>query len=220
RAAPAPELVGTAGAEGWFALVMSVAPGTAAGPPWSDDGTRLVGEACAVAGGLRAPDALPRIGELLTDLDGWDRLAGLDDWEREHVATLAGHAQGWRDWTAGKFLVHQDVRGDNALVDVAAGRATLVDWSFACAGASWLDRARLAADLVAAGHRDGPAAALRAAGEVLSGLPEGASRFVVALAGMWRYRSTLPPLPGLPGLRDWQAARARALRPLLARLIR
>nr|WP_255644123.1 phosphotransferase [Actinoplanes polyasparticus] len=222
--APAPVLVGSVELDGWCALVMSVAEGVPAGPPWSDDGVRLVTAACELVSSLRAPALVPAIGQLLTDLDGWERLAAgepalLDGWERQHIATLAGLAAGWPEWTAGTTLVHQDVRADNAIVDVPGGRAVLVDWSFGCAGASWLDRARLAADIVCGGHRDGPAAALRSASRVLEGLPDDAARFVAALAGMWRYRSTLPAPPGHPTLRPWQSERARLVRPLLTSLI-
>jgi len=221
---PAPVLVGSVEVDGWCALVMSVAEGVPAGPPWTDDGVRLVVAACELVGSLRAPAVVPPIGQLLTDLDGWERLAAgdpalLDDWERQHVTALANLAAGWPEWTVGSTLVHQDVRADNAIVDVPAGRAVLVDWSFGCAGASWLDRARLAADIVGAGHRDGPAAGLRCASTILAGLPNGAGRFVVALAGMWRYRSTLPAPPGHPTLRLWQSERARLIRPLLTSLI-
>ena len=160
---------------------------------------------------------MPRIAELLTDLDGWELVTPADDWERRHVAALRAAAGGWREWTVGAALVHQDVRGDNALVD--GSNATLVDWSFGCAGAGWLDRARLAADVVCSGHRDGPAEAVRTARALLAKLPDG-ERFVAALAGMWRYRSTLPELPGLPGLRGWQQERARAVRSLLEQVLR
>ncbi|MFF5077803.1 hypothetical protein ACFY36_12170 [Actinoplanes sp. NPDC000266] len=215
-AAPAPALIGSAEVDGWFALIMSRVVGVPAGPPWDDRGARLVAGACAAIGRLPAPAGVPRIAELVTDLDGWDRAEPLDDWEREHAPRLARMARRWPEWTAGASLVHQDVRADNALI--GAHTATLVDWSFGCAGASWLDGARLAADVVAGGHSGGPGAALRMAEETLRALPEGASRFVAALAGMWRFRSTLPPPAGLPTLRSWQAARARALRPLLERL--
>jgi hypothetical protein len=216
--APAPALIGHATAGGWFALVMTAVAGEIAGPPWTDRGARLVAAACAVSGSLRAPGAVPPVADLLVDLDGWERLPDgqLDEWDREHAATMARRASGWREWTAGPFLVHQDVRADNALI--GNGTATLVDWSFCCAGASWLDRARLAADIVAAGHSGGAGAAVRAAREILRTLPAPAPGWVIALAGMWRYRSTLPPPAGLPALRAWQAARARALRPLLEEL--
>ncbi|MCM4079939.1 phosphotransferase family protein [Paractinoplanes hotanensis] len=222
--APAPVLVGSVEVGGWCALVMSVAEGVPAGPPWSDDGVRLVNAACEVVASLRAPAVVPPIGQLITDLDGWERLAAgepalLDDWERRHVTVLAGLAAGWPEWTTGTTLVHQDVRADNAMVDLPAGRAVLVDWSFGCAGASWLDRARLAADIVGAGHREGPAAGLRSASRILAGLPDEAASFVAALAGMWCYRSTLPAPPGHPTLRPWQRERARLIRPLLASLI-
>jgi hypothetical protein len=222
--APAPTLYGCADVDGWLALVMSAAAGKPAGPPWTAGSVRLVAAACDTIAALPAPQSVPVISDLLTDLDGWHKLAAgdgaaLDGWELRRAASLANLAADWRGWTAGAALVHQDIRADNAVVDHAAGRATLVDWSYGCAGANWLDRARLAADVVGTGHQDGPSAAVRAAVDILASLPQGAARFVVALAGMWRYRSTLPPLPGHPTLRPWQYQRALALRPLLATLL-
>lgn len=222
--APAPTLVGSADVDGWLALVMTVADGEPAGPPWTSSGIRLVASACEAIAVIPAPSSVPMICDLLTDLDGWHKLAGgdagrLDEWEHSHATALARLAAGWQDWTVGETLVHQDVRADNAVVDHAAGRATLVDWSFGCSGADWLDRARLAADVVCAGHQDGQSVALRAAVGILDLLPPGSARFVAALAGMWRYRSTLPALPGHPSLRRWQYERALAVRPLLAAVI-
>jgi hypothetical protein len=224
RGAPAPHLLGVAEWCGWIALVMSCAPGAAAGPPWTAGGVPLVARACEATSACVAPAVVPPILDLLTDLDGWAKLAAgqagpLDGWEAAHGTQLAARAEGWGAWTAGTWLVHQDIRADNAIVDHRSGCATLVDWSYCCAGANYLDRARLAADVVCTGHEDGPEAALAVALAILAPLPDEAARFVIALAGMWRYRSTLPPLPGSPTLRHWQYERARAIRPLLAALI-
>jgi hypothetical protein len=215
---PAPTLLGHAECDGWLALVMTVAAGEPAGPPWTTHAVRLVAAACETVSALPAPAGVPEIGELLIDLDGWRKLPAMamDEWEKRHAPALARLADGWQEWTAGETLVHQDVRADNAVVGPAA---TLVDWSFGCAGADWLDRARLAADIVCSGHRDGPSAALGAALGILDSLPGEPARFVAALAGMWRYRSTRPALPGLPTLRRWQYERALAIRPLLAALV-
>jgi hypothetical protein len=221
--APAPALLGRAEPDDWVVLVMSAAPGRPAGPPWTPPGIVAVTEACETIGSLAAPRALPPIGDILTDLDGWQKLAAtpdsLDRWETRHAPVLARLAAGCEDWTAGTALVHQDIRADNAIVDPGPGRATIVDWSYGCSGAAWLDRARLAADIVCTGHRDGTRAAVRAALDLLGTLPAGADRFVVALAGMWRYRSTTPELPGYPTLRAWQYERAQGLRPLLAAIV-
>lgn len=111
--------------------------------------------------------------------------------------------------------MHQDVRADNAIVDLDSGIGTLVDWSFACAGAAWLDRARLAADIVCTVHADGSDAALKAASSIRDAINEQGIMFVAALAGMWRLRSTLPPIASLPTYRQWQLSRSIAVRPLL-----
>ena len=50
---PAPRLVGAAAVGEWFVLVMSVAAGTPAGPPWDAAEVRAVARACAVVGATR-----------------------------------------------------------------------------------------------------------------------------------------------------------------------
>jgi hypothetical protein len=72
---------------------------------------------------------------------------------------------------------------------------------------------------VCPGHRDGPLVALQTEISIIDSLPGEAVGFVAALAGVWRYRSMLPALSGLPTLRYWQHARANAIRPLLEALV-
>ena len=66
--APAPTLFGCADVDGWLALVMSAAAGKPAGPPWMANNVRLVAAACETLAALPAPQAVPAISELLTDL--------------------------------------------------------------------------------------------------------------------------------------------------------
>jgi aminoglycoside phosphotransferase (APT) family kinase protein len=215
---PAPRLLHVIDDGDWIALVLSQVPGTPAGPPWTDLGVDLT--SAALSAMPVAPAGVPPIFDLLRDLDGWERLGEhADAWERRHAPWLAAAVADWPNWTAGQWVVHQDVRADNVIVDPVAGRATLVDWSFCCAGADWLDLARLAADVVCTGHADGPAVALAVAERILDGLPDPAWRFVAALAGMWRVRSTRPSDSAMPTMRAWQLDRAMSLRPLLDRWI-
>jgi hypothetical protein len=221
---PAPRLLRVVRVDSWIALITSRAPGQTAGPPWTSPAVHAVVAACDRVANHTAPDGAPPAVQRLPDLDGWTRLAdgtsgALDEWETRHVADLAAAAHGWREWAAGKSLTHLDLRADNALVDRDCATATLVDWGYGSAGAPWLDRSLLAADVVATGHADGPDAAVSEALAVLADCPPVASRFVIAQAGMWRRNSTLPPHAGMPYHRAWQRARARALRPLLSSLL-
>ncbi|GAA2519364.1 hypothetical protein Ahu01nite_092890 [Winogradskya humida] len=54
---------------------------------------------------------------------------------------------------------------------------------------------------------------------MLHTLPPDASRFVVALAGMWSIRATTIPDTVMPGISRRRRARSAALRPLVSRLI-
>lgn len=207
----------------WIALVMDVAAGKAAGPPWTTSSVAAVARACAVLAAVEAPGGLPPVVDGLPNLDGWAEVAAgpraLSDWEHRHIDRLVAATIGWRHWTAGPRLGHLDVRCDNAVVDPVTGRAVLVDWGYGCRAAAWLDRALLAADVVAAGHAEGPGPARRQALDLLADQPAEAARFVIAMAGMWRNNSTLPAHPGMPTHREWQRARATALQPLLASLL-
>jgi aminoglycoside phosphotransferase (APT) family kinase protein len=217
--APAARLRGVIEIDDWIALVTDRAPGTVAGPPWTTDTVAAVAAACAATAGVTAPAGVPPVLARQPDLDGWAKLAAqpgdLTAWETRHIGRLAAATTGWPDWTRGRQLTHQDIRSDNALIDPTDGTAVLVDWGSGTAGAPWLDRALLAADIVAAGHADGPEIARRQALNLLINQPAEASRFVLAQAGMWRRNSTLPAHPGMPTHRGWQRARADALQPLI-----
>jgi hypothetical protein len=221
--APAAAPLGVVEVGDWIALVTAVAPGRVAGPPWTPATIEAVARACTTTATIIAPATIPAVLDRLPDLDGWSALAAdprhLTTWERLHIEQLAQATTGWRHWTRGQHLTHQDIRCDNALVDPANGEAVLVDWGYGSAGAPWLDRALLAADVMAAGHADGPETARRQALSLLADQPTAASRFVIAQAGMWRRNSTLPPHPGMTTHRLWQRARATALQPLLEALI-
>ena len=193
----------------WLGVITEAVPGRPPGPPWT---TRSV-EATLVALDTlgTAPAGLPDPPEESRNWNGWRELltrdrSTLDPWELKRVEVLAGLESGWGTWTTGDALVHYDVRGDNALLGPAGVR--LVDWGFGSSGAAWMNRAGLAVDVMAAGS-------LGLALRCLDGCPPEAGRLAVALAGMWRRNSELPPHQGMPTHRAWQRQRADSLRPLL-----
>jgi hypothetical protein len=198
--------------ESWVGVVTEVVDGDHPGPPWttnSVDATLAAIERLGVA-----PGGLPPLVDRAPALDGWRELAssgrgGLDRWEHDRIDLLASLETGWEQWTGGDRLVHFDVRGDNAIT--AGDGVRLVDWSFGCRGASWIDRSLLAADVAASGQPDGVVLAERC----LRGVPTEAMRLIIIFAGMWRRNSTLPHHPGLPTHRAWQRHRAENLRPLV-----
>jgi aminoglycoside phosphotransferase (APT) family kinase protein len=231
---PMPELLSVVEHGAWIGLVLTAARGVVPGPPWDAYAVDDVAGACRQVGTVQAPEGLPAVLERLPSLDGWEALASgedrpLDEWQAVYASPCADLVRGWRSWTAGRTLAHNDVRCDNVLRADDHG-VTLVDWSSAAAAAPWLDLAQLAADVMASGisssvtvgataAEDQASASLEAALGLLASLPEDAGRFVVALAGMLRRNSALPPHPALPTMRAWQAARADRLQPLVEALV-
>ncbi len=236
---PAPRLLAVVRTREWIVLATTWVDGPSTGAPWTSAAVGAVAAACAQVAAHPAPASTPRCADRYEGLDGWASLASgepsadvghckarddwkardgwtvRDAWEARHAERFADLATGWREWIGGDSLVHHDVRGDNAVIDRRTGEATLVDWAFGGQGAPWLDRAWLATDIVAAGHIGGPTRAVDEAMRLLATAPIEASRFVVAVAGMWRFNATLRPHPGMSTHRRWQLDRARALRPLL-----
>lgn len=208
----------------WVVIVTEAASGSVVGPPWRSQHVAAATEAVTLLSAHTDVVGLPPALDRLPSLDGWELLAArpdaaavLDAWEREHLGALATMSHGWRTWTAGGHAVHLDVRCDN-VVEHEDG-VWLVDWAHAATGAPWLDTACLAADVVACGHVGGPAVALRTAKGILAGLPYEATRFVVAMTGMFRHNSLREPVTSAPTMRAWQAERASALRPLVESLV-
>ncbi|SNY45235.1 hypothetical protein [Paractinoplanes atraurantiacus] len=226
---PAPRRLATVECGPWVALVTTWAEG-AGGALWTDASIEAVARACRTTSGHQAPAAFAPVAQRLFGFDGWERMlkadgeggsermleVGAEDaWEREHLEPAAAMVAGWEGWTAGNALVHRDIRVDNT---ARGEEATLLDWAYASAGAAWIDLAQLAADVVASGHEAGPHVATDRAYRLLQDLPPEASRFVVGLAGMWRFRSATVRDVVLP-IAAWRRARALALRPLVTRLI-
>ncbi|WP_127505765.1 phosphotransferase family protein [Actinoplanes solisilvae] len=219
RSVPAPRRLATVEHGPWIALATTWCPGLTE-PCWTDASIAAVVQACRTASSHRAPKSLSPVVERISDFDGWARTrqtGATDDWTADHAAPAAALVTGWQQWTAGDALIHRDIRLDNTTVD--ANSAVLLDWAYAAAGAPWLDLAQLAADVVATGHVLGEPTATKRAHSLLRGLPPEASRFVIALAGMWHIRAETIPDTVMPYISTWRRARSAALRPLVSALI-
>ena len=193
----------------WRGVITEALPGGPPGPPWTAESVDATLAALDAFG--TAPAGLPEPLDHSPHWKGWRELVTrdrttLDPWERDRVEVLAALETDWEVWTKGDALVHQDVRGDNAVAGPDGVR--LVDWAFGTSGAVWMNRAELAVDVMAAGS-------LELALRCVDGCPPEAGRLAVVLAGMWRRNSERPPHPGMPTHRAWQRRRADSLRPLL-----
>ncbi|HEU0129718.1 MAG TPA: hypothetical protein VFQ85_01840 [Mycobacteriales bacterium] len=217
-----PALLGTFDDGDWVVLVFEHVDAGTPPLPWRRpdlDAVLAAVRSVQAAAGSVAGRATPIAEQFADDFAAWAALRdappeGLDAWSAARLDTLAEVEAGWASAAAGDDLVHSDLRADNVLV--RDGRAWVVDWPWACAGAAWVDAVLMAPsvvpqggpppeELVAAAYPDAPADRV---------LP-----VVAALAGYFTRAALAPPPPGLPTLRAHQAACGRAAREWLARLL-
>jgi aminoglycoside phosphotransferase (APT) family kinase protein len=231
---PVPRLRGTAEHGPWFALVVDDVDGRQPELPWQDHELDLVLATLGQLAGALTPapamtaSAAPAIADYLgAEFSGWRSLARaggddrLDPWSRARLGELAALEATWAAHAAGDTLLHGDVRADNLLLTGEGGageRVMVVDWPHACRGAAFVDLVCLAPAVAMQG---GPPPA-----ELLARSPAGrdASReslaaVACALAGYFTQRSLQPPPPGLPTLREFQAAQGDVARRWLATLL-
>ncbi|WP_344941860.1 phosphotransferase [Actinomadura miaoliensis] len=219
---PAPRLHHVHDDDGWIALVFEAVDGAPPEVPWrAADVRRLLGTlelltAAPVGGDLAALPTVParldesfrayrRLADANADSDG---SGALSDWERRHLDRLAAAAEDALEFTAGDFLVHLDLRADN-IVSSRDGDY-IVDWSWASAGAPWIDKVCLLVNVATYGGDPEP---FVAADPVLASVPpEHVTAFLAGLSGMWAEAVAQPPPPGIPNLRAFQDLQATAVR--------
>lgn len=195
----------------WVALVFEDVDGHEPEMPWRGDELERVLDALTdlsaalTPAPIEAPPLTERYGELFR---GWRVLVGeqpegLDSWPAERLGVLAELEAGWEEASAGDTLLHTDVRADNVLL--TPDRVVFVDWPHVCLGAPWVD---LLAFLPSVAMQAGPKP-----WELFDDHPLGrgadpdrVNAVLAALAGFFVHRSTLPPPPGLPTLREFQRA--------------
>jgi aminoglycoside phosphotransferase (APT) family kinase protein len=221
---PAPKLLFAHDDGDWVALVFEDVDGREPELPWRRDELDRILAALSdlVAALTPAPIETETFAERFGEvLHGWRNLAAertgdLDPWIEERLDRLAELEAGWEQAGAGETLLHADVRADNLLL--TPGRVVFVDWPHASLGAPWVD---LVAFLPSVAMQGGPKP-----WEVFDDHPlgrvarrEDVDAVLAALTGFFVQRSTLPPPPGLPGLREFQRAQgAEALTWLRRRL--
>jgi hypothetical protein len=214
-----PALLGTYDDGDWVALVFEHVDAGTPELPWRpadlDVVLRTVVDVQRRAGPVPATPIATLLAE---DFASWAALAatrpaGLDAWSAARLDRLAEVEAGWAEAASGDALLHTDLRADNVLV--RDGRAWLVDWPWACAGAAWVDAVLMAPSVVLQG---GPQPEDLLAAAYPAAPPAGVVAVVAALAGFFTRAALAPPPPGLPTVRAHQAACGRAAREWLARL--
>lgn len=225
---PAPELIGVVDDGDWVALVIEWVEGRMPRAPLTEaDWRRMLAltERLAIEGDGLRPDGMLPIAERHPGLMGhWGHLAGdrdgsvdrLDRWSRSHLTTLAALETDAPLAAAGDTLLQLDLRTDNVLFSADGDRHdVVVDWPWATIGAAWIDLLTLLPAL----HLDGAPPPDELFGRQRLGRdaePDAVDAFLAAFAGFFTRLALLDPPPGLPTLREFQAAQGRIAREWLA----
>ena len=223
---PIPRLRAVVDQPPWVALVLQDVPGHQPTVPWHPAELRQVVSAVdRLAEALTpAPVPAPGVSERLgREFTGWRTLAAspgtggrLDSWSRTRVDQLAALEATWPGHADGDTLLHADLRADNILM--TGERAVVVDWPWACRGAAFVDLVLFAPSVAMQGGPD-PAGLLASSCSGRAAAPQSLRAVVCALAGYLTEQSMRPPPPGLPTVRDFQAAQAMIARRWLGQLL-
>jgi aminoglycoside phosphotransferase (APT) family kinase protein len=221
----APRLLHAADDGTWVLAVFEDVDGRHPAVPWTDAELGMVLGALDDAPGVRAgaPTDLPTVVELLDDdMSGWRKLqasgapvpadqpAGLD--------TLVELEAAWAHHMPPDHLIHVDLRDDNLLIG-ADGRVRIVDWANAALGPAWLDVVCMVPS-IAANSVWTPGQIWSRSAFSDSVETDALTAAVAALSGYFTEASQRPPVPQIPGLREFQAAQARPARAWLTELLR
>lgn len=210
---PHPRLLAAYDDGDWVAMLLEDVDGRHPHLPWTDPDVAATTRSLTKVAGVTGDEGLPTFREMSEALTGWDAVAAdqkgvLPDLLRRlpEMLDLQARAQ---EVTAGATLVHWDARSDNVLL--RDGEAVLLDWAWACRGATWLDTLLLAVDFVIQGGPDADAY-LRSTAPTAVADPDDLRAMVATMLGFWSDRARRPEPPGLPTIRGWQAHCARRTR--------
>ncbi|MCF2530640.1 phosphotransferase [Yinghuangia soli] len=213
---PAPLLLDDFWAADWYVLVFEDIDGHDA--DLGDPGDlaaclelfdRLAAAAYPSSYAQRIPPVAVSLGHLAS---GWQRIAeapprDLDPWAAANLGRLCALERAWAPHSTGSSPVHTDLHPGNVLVTAAPGgrrpEALAVDWTRPSAGADWVDP--LLFCLRDPAVRELPGwfrARYPAATPALTA-------FLAGAAGHWTDAARLEPPDYAPGLRGYEAERAR-----------
>jgi hypothetical protein len=137
---PVPRLLWSHEDDLWVVLALEVVEGSNPARPWATDQLGACLDSLEVVARRLTPPPmqLPTFAEEFADLPrAWDHVRRTaPDWP--HLDEAADLAARYGEVTAGRTLVHTDVRDDNFVVS-STGPAYLCDWNFAVQGAAWID---------------------------------------------------------------------------------
>lgn len=218
--APVPRLRATYDDGTWVALLFDDVDGRHPQLPWQPDELRrvmaAVDELFTDLTPCPLPDAQTVDNDWRDEFARWRDTAaagppeGLDPWCVRHLDRLAEVESQWPEAAAGDTLLHLDLRADNMLV--TDDRVWIVDWPWAAKGAPVFDLVGFAPSVAMQGGPD-PEDLLRMSALGRAADPEAVTTLVATVAGYFLVQSLLPPPPGLPTVREFQAAQgAVALR--------
>lgn len=210
-------------ATGWVVLLFEAIEGHQPAQPWQPaEFARVLAAHSALAtlltpSPLSAATAGTATEKFSSTLCGWQRLSNaqpalrepLDDWAKRHLARLAAVECGAPAAVRGDTLLHFDLRADNLLL--TPERVWFVDWPHACVGAAWVDTILFAPSVTMQGGPE-PEAILARHPAYPQVDPTAITAAIVSMAGFFTYQSLLPPPPGLPTLRAFQAAQGAVAR--------
>jgi aminoglycoside phosphotransferase (APT) family kinase protein len=220
--APVPRLLWSydEGGDGWVVLVFEDIEGRHPTLPWLPDEIDRVLAALEALSVSLTPS--PVSGDIVQTMESWlarngqgwnrmleDPLPGRDEWSIRHAVALARLEGAAADAARGDTLVHFDTRADNLLL--TEDRVYVVDWPHARLGQPWVDLITFAPSVAMQGGPQ-PEELLRRHTAARAADPEAVSAMIAAIAGYFTFQSLLPPPPGLPTLRQFQAAQGEVAR--------
>lgn len=216
--APVPRLLAVIDEREWVALVLDEVEGREPLLPWRTEDLFAAFDALEMLGALLtpAPPGVPDLAESLRPaLLGWARLRQDDAplpeaWMRGPLDRLVELSEAAAVAVCGNSVQHGDVRSDNFLI-TPDGRAVLIDWPAAGAGADWFDSFCLVANARVFDpslDADGLIAARPGLARVA---PDEITAVLAGLVGYFLDGARLPPPPGLPTVRSFQALQGREL---------